>query len=521
MVVTGHPLAAEVGLKVLQEGGNAVDASIATAAAMNVISPGLSGLGGDAFLLIYEAKTKRVSGINGSGRVPRAASVEYYKRLGAKHMPEEGIHSVSVPGVVDAYTQALDLFGTMPLSTLLLPAIDYAEKGVLMKADHRQVLAGEEKLRRYPSSAAIYGGDGTLSQRMGVLVNEDLGRSLRLIAEDGRDAFYKGEIARAIVACSQANGGLFTMADFETHTSDVYEPIRTTYRGYTIYQTTLPSQGHIVLEALNILEGYDVAAMGFGSADHIHHMAEANKLAFADRLAYSGDPDFEPVPLEEIISKAFAQQRREQLNPQQANSQIWAGPIDQKGDTTSFAVVDRDGNAVSFIMSLSSTFGSGLVADGTGILLNDRAGYAQGFMFDEGHPNQLKPGKRPMHTLNTFLVCNGDEFFFCGNTPGGDMQPPLNFQSIVNIIDFNMSPQEAVEAPAWITMPGASPTDVDHPFALWLDRRFEAADEVVKELLTRRGHTLRVGGLFGERKVIMKDPDSEVLLGGSWSARWF
>ena len=519
MVVALWPQAADAGLQVLREGGNAVDAAIATAAVLNVVNVGDCGLGGDAFMLIYDAQSRRVTGINGSGRVPRAASVDFYRKQGETHMPEGGIHSVSVPGAVDAYVKALELFGTMPFSALLGPAIKYAEQGVLMPTDHRQYMIDHEKLRQYPSSAAIFCRGGILSKKVGVLVNKDLGKSLRLIAEGGRDVFYKGEIAQAIVACSEANGGLFTMEDFAAHTSDVYEPISTTYRGYTIHESTLPSQGHIVLEELNILEGYDVSKMGFGSADHVHHMVEAKKLAFSDRLAYSGDPDFEDVPLVEIISKDFARKRRLALDSNRASADVTPGNIHRTGDTTSFSVADKDGNAVSFIMSLSSFYGAGLVADGTGFLLNDRAGHAQGFVFDDGHPNQLKPGKRTMHTLNTFLVCNGDEMYFSGNTPGGDMQPQLNFQTIVNIIDFDMTPQEAVEAPVWTNTPGASPPDVGKSFVLWLDGRFQ---EVAPEL-RKRGHTIEMEDNSGPgRTLIMRDPASGVLFGGShYHARWF
>ena len=410
IIATEFPQASLVGLRVLQEGGNAVDASVATAATLNVVGPGRSGLGGDAFILVYDAKSRKVTGINGSGRAPYAATVDYYKSQGMTHMAEEGIHSVSVPGAVDAYAKVLELFGTMPLEDLLHPAIEFAEEGILMKAEHRQSLLDDEKLKRHPSSAAIFCREGILSKRAGVLVNRDLGKSLRLIAEGGRDAFYKGEIAQAIVACSDANDGLFAMEDFENHASEVYEPIRTDYRGHTVYETTLPSQGHIVLEELNILEGYDVAGMEFGSAGHIHHMVEAKKLAFADRLAYSGDPDFEDVPLEEILSKSFAEQRRKAIDPNRAGTEITPGDVHQHGDTTSFAVADKNGNAVSFIISLSTHFGSGLVADGTGIVLNDRIGHVQGFVFDDGHPNQLKPGKRTMHTLNTYLSRHKQKF---------------------------------------------------------------------------------------------------------------
>ena len=519
VVVTEFPQASLVGLKVLQEGGNAVDASVATAATLNVIGLGRSGLGGDAFILVYDGKSKKVTGINGSGRAPYAASVDYYKKQGRSHMAEDGIHSASVPGAVDAYVEVLERFGTMPLKELLQPAIEFAEEGLLMKAGDRKSLAADGKLRKFPNTAKVFCKDEVLSKRAGVLVNRDLGGSLRLVAEGGREAFYKGEIAQAIVACAEANGGLFTMYDFENHTSDVYEPIQTDYRGYTVYQTTLPSQGHIVLEELNILEGYDVAAMEFGSAAHLHHMVEAKKLAFADRLAYSGDPDFEDVPLGVLLSKSFAEKRREAIHPNQASTVPTAGDIYRNGDTTSFAVADKDGNAVSFIISLSSHFGSGLVVDGTGIVLNDRIGYAQGFEFDDGHPNQLKPGKRTMHTLNTYIVCSSDEVFFIGNTPGGFMQPQLNFQAITNAIDFGMPPAHAVDTPAWISFPGASPSQVGQPFILRLDERF--ADETVKEL-ERWGHVVARGGTGGSRKMIMKDPDSGMLLGASQgSALWY
>ena len=512
VVVTEFPQASLVGLRVLQEGGNAVDASVATAAALNVIGLGRCGLGGDAFILVYEGASKKVTGINGSGRAPYAASVDYYKKRGMTRMAEDGIHSVSVPGAVDAYVEVLERFGTMSLKELLQPAIEFAEEGLLMSAGDRRSLAADGKLGKFPSTAKIFCKDEALSKRAGVLVNTDLGKSLRLVAEGGREAFYKGEIAQAIVACSQANGGLFTMEDFEKHTSDVYEPIQTDYRGYTVYETTLPSQGHIVLEELNIIEGYDLAAMEFGSAAHLHHSVEAKKLAFADRLAYSGDPEFEEVPLEVLLSKTFAEKRREALHPNRANNAPTAGDIYRNGDTTSLAVADEYGNAVSFIISLSSHFGSGLVADGTGIVLNDRIGYAQGFTFDDGHPNQLKPGKRTMHTLNTYIVCRGDEVFFIGNTPGGFMQPQLNFQAITNAIDFGMPPAYAVDAPAWISFPGASPSQVGQPFVLRLDERFD--DKTVQEL-ERWGHVVIRGGIGGSRKMIMKDPDSGMLLGAS------
>ena len=426
-----------------------------------------------------------------------------------------GIHSASVPGAVDAYATVLERFGTMALGDLLKPAVQYAEEGFPLSAQVRRQIAEDEKLKQFPSSAAIYCTDGVLSRRVGVLVNPDLGRSLRLIAEGGRDVFYRGEIARAIVACSDANGGLFTMKELEDHRSRVYEPISTTYRGYTVYETALPSQGHIVLEELNIIEGFDVAGMGFGSADCVHHMVEAKKLAFADRLAYSGDPDFVDVPMDEMLSKSFAKQRREAIDPDRAMELVTPGNMHREGDTTSFVTADGEGNAVSFIISLSAGYGSGLVVDGTGILLNDRPGMPQGFYFDEGHPDRLEPGKRTVHTLNTYLICEGEEFYLVGNTPGGDFQPQWNFQTIADVIDFGMDPQEAADAPRWNSFPGASPAYAGKPFELRLEGRF--SEDTVRELV-QRGHRVTRGPDWGDGgavQMIAVDRDSGVLLGGS------
>jgi gamma-glutamyltranspeptidase/glutathione hydrolase len=512
LVATAHPLASAAGLGVLMRGGNAMDAAVAMAGVLNVTMPASCGIGGDAFILHYDGRTRRVTGINGSGVVPYAATVEYYRAKGWKFLPEEGIHSVSVPGAVDAYGTALEHFGSMPLGELLQPAIRYAEEGFLMSAGARREIARTEKLRRFPSSARIFGADGVASDRVGRLVIRDLGRSQRQIAEGGRDAFYRGEIAAALVRCSEAEGGLFTMQEFADHRSMVYEPISTTYRGYTVHETAPPSQGHIVLEELNLVEGFDLAGMGFGSAECIHHMVGAKKLAFADRLRYSGDPAFVEVPLETMISKPFAAERRCAIDPNRAAERPAAGDIYQPGDTTSFVAVDKDRNAVSFIISLPSGYGSGLVAGGTGILLNNRAGLPQGFTFEDGHPNCLAPGKRTMHTLNTYLITRDGSVFAVGNTPGGDNQPQWNFQAIVDLIDFGMDPQAAAEAPRWSSFPGANPHTCTEPFVLTLDERFP---ESTAAALEAKGHTLRRGPVDGAVQLIQVDPETGALLGGS------
>ncbi|NKB70460.1 MAG: gamma-glutamyltransferase [Candidatus Latescibacteria bacterium] len=512
VVVAELPKAAMEGLGILQEGGNAVDAAVTMATVLNVVGPGYSGLGGDAFILVWDAQTKKVTAINGSGAVPLDASVEYYRKQGLEAMPVDGIHSVSVPGAVDAYCTVLERFGTMPLERLLAPAIAYAEEGYELPLAHARYLMEHEKLNKFPSSAAIFCRDLQVSGHLGRLVNKDLGCTLRRIAEGGRQAFYEGEIAAQIVACSQAEGGLFRMEDFARHQTQVYDPIAVDYRGHTVYQTALPSQGHIVLEMLNILEGYELEAMGFGSLDHVHCMVEAKKRAFTDRLAFSGDPHFVDVPMDKILSKEFAAQRRASIDMGQASAAVTPGNVHHDGDTTSFAVTDGQGNAVSFIISLSSYLGSGLVAQGTGMLLNDRPGREQGFVFDEGHPDRLEGGKRTVHTLNTYMVCKGDEVFFLGNTPGGDMQPQLNTQSIVNAIDFGMAPQWAVEAPVVMSTPGTCPGEVGDPYVLHLDHRF---GEEMKAALEQRGHEVRLARSPGNRKMIMRDPEAGAWMGGS------
>jgi gamma-glutamyltranspeptidase/glutathione hydrolase len=512
MVATAHPLATAAGLEVLQRGGNAIDAAVATAAVLNVVLPASCGLGGDAFILHHDGRTGSVTGINGSGVVPYAATVEYYRSRGFQFLPEEGIHSVSVPGAVDAYATALERFGSMPLGDLLQPAIRYAEEGFPMTAAARRAMARTERLARFPSTARIFCDERQIAGRVGRLANPDLGRSLRQIAEGGRDAFYRGEIAQAIVRCSQSEGGLFTLQEFADHRSTIYDPIRTEYHGFTVYETSPPSQGMILLEELNLAEGFDLAGMGFGSPACIHTMVEAKKLAFADRWHYAGDPQFVDVPLGRLLSKEYAVERRRQIDPDRAMVRAPAGEIHREGDTTSFVVVDRDRNAVSFIISLSSGFGSGLVAEGTGILLNNRAGLPQGFTLEDGHPDCLAPGKRTMHTLNTYLITREGRLFAVGNTPGGDNQVQWNFQVIVNLLDFGMDPQEAVDAPRWSSFPGANPHTVSQPYVLTLDERFppETAAE-----LERRGHTVTRGPVNGAVQLIQVDAETGVLLGGS------
>jgi gamma-glutamyltranspeptidase/glutathione hydrolase len=400
-------------------------------------------------------------------------------------MPLDGLESVSVPGAPDAYWTLHQRFGSLPWRRLCEPAIRYAEEGLAVSPRLNRSIAGSgAKLRKFAPSAAVYFPGGQAPAVGGVFRRPAYGRSLRLYAEGGPEAYYRGPIAHEIVRYAQEQGALFTAEDFAAHRTEVYDPIRTTYRGVEVCETAPPSQGLIVLEWLNLLEGYDLAGMGFGAPEAIHLMVETKKLAFADRLRYAGDPRFVDVPLRQLLSKEFAARRRRGVDPQRATLDVpGAPPEDLHGDTSSFCVADGRGNAVSFIHSLSAGFGSGVVAGETGITLNNRAG--RGFSLDEGHPNVIAGGKRTMHTLNCFLLLREGALYAVGGTPGGDMQPQWNVQLITDLVDFGLDPQQAVEAPRWYAFPGTDPEHVRKPQEVRLESRFP---EATARGLAERGH---------------------------------
>lgn len=537
LVATGQPLATAAGLAVLARGGNAVDAALAVAAVTSVTMPEMCGLGGDAFALVYDARTRTVTAFNGSGPAPMAATVERYRAAGHTEMPFEGWWSVAVPGAVGVYLEMHARFGSRPLEELWAPAIRYAREGFPIDARlAANIAAGADKLARDPAAAAVYLAAGPRPRPGTILRNPDLARSFERVLAGGAETFYKGELARAIGDASRAAGGLLTAEDMAAFEVEVYRPLVTTYRGYRVFETAPPSQGLILLEMLNLLEGFDLAGKSPTDPDVVHLLVEIKKLAFADRNAYLGDPRFVKAPVDRLLSKAYAARRRRDLDLERANNAPAAGEVD--GDTTSFVVVDAEGNAVSFIHSISALWGAGVMARGTGILLNNRAG--RGFVLSEEHPNGLAPGKRTMHTLNTYLVtrapaaadadgtpapaaataasraadartagggpatpsagaragdggADGDglgdgELVLVGNTPGGDGQPQWNLQVLVNVLDFGMDAYRAVAAPRWTSFPGTDPISLKAPLELRLESRFPA--ETAAELL-RRGHVLR------------------------------
>jgi gamma-glutamyltranspeptidase / glutathione hydrolase len=510
MVASSQPLASQVGLEVLKRGGNAVDAAIAMAAMLNVTEPMMTGIGGDAFMLVYWSKTKELKGLNASGRAPAALSLDYFAKKKTTKIPEFGMETITVPGAFDGWVTLLDKYGTMKLADLLSPAIDCAENGFpVMEKTAEDWNAEVTKLKKTQAAAANYLIDGRAPRPGEIFRQPNLARTLRTLAAGGRDAFYKGEIAKAIANYCEQNGGFISLADLAAQKSDWVEPISTNYRGYTVYELPPNGQGLTALLTLNILEGFDLAALSKQPVRYYHTLIEATKLAFADRNRYIADPAFSEVPVVELLSKDYAAKRRALINPNKALDAPPPGQINVGSDTTYLTVVDKDGNAVSFINSLFDAFGSGIVAGDTGIVLQNRG---SSFSLDPTHPNHLEPGKRPFHTLIPAMVFHDNRLFMSFGVMGGGIQPQGHVQVLVNIIDLGMGLQQAIDAPRYRYMTG---------------RDVLLEDEIGPGVITRLlalGH-LRAAppGLLrssmGGGQAIMIDPVNKTLMGASDSRK--
>ena len=514
MVASASAVAAAVGVRILMDGGNAFDAAIATALVEHLMLPASCGLGGDMFAVLYDAKTDTVHGINGSGVGARKADRDYYVSRGHTTMPLSGIHSASVPGAPDAYWTLHQRFGSLPWADVVAPALAMCESGyVLSERLARTISGAKRKLDEYsPNRTTLF--PGGLSPKPGdVLKRPDLARSLRAFSDHGAEPFYRGAIAREIVRSAQSAGGLFVDEDFAEHQTDVYTPIATTYRGLDVFATRPPSQGLLILEQLNLLEGFDLAASGWGTPETIHLMVEAKKLAYADRLRYVGDPRFVKFDYERLLSKSFADRRRRQIDRHRAAEKVdGAVPELVDGDTSYFCVADGQGNAISFIHSLSAGWGSAFSAGETGIVLNNRAG--RGFSLQEGHPNVIEGGKRTMHTLNCYLLKKDGALHGVGGTPGGDQQPQWNVQTITGLVDFGLDPQATVDVPRFYSYPSTDPAGIDNPFEVRLESRF---DPSVVAGLESRGHRVTAQGPWsspGAPQLVLRSKDG-VLMGGS------
>ena len=401
MAVSSQPLATQAGLDVLKRGGNAIDATVAMAAVLNVVEPMSTGVGGDAFILIYLAKSGEIRALNASGRAPYGAALDYFREQKIARIPDRGMLPVTVPGALDGWAVVTERYGTMSLSELLEPAISYAEEGfpVAEKTAHEWAKS-KAKLSAHPNSAANYLIDGRAPSAGEIFRQENLAASLKKIAEKGKEVFYGGELAEEIVGFSQANASLLSLKDFKDHTSTWVEPIQTSYRGYDVYEMPPNTQGMTVLQMLNMLERFDIASLGYDSAAYVHLLIEIKKLAFADRDRYLADPELARVPVDRLISKAYAAERVEEIDPGRAGDYS-PGLGAVSGDTQVFCAVDREGNAVSFINSLFEGFGCGLVGGNTGIMLQNRGKL---FSLDPSHPNCVAPHKRPQHTIMPAMV---------------------------------------------------------------------------------------------------------------------
>jgi gamma-glutamyltranspeptidase / glutathione hydrolase len=518
MVAAAHPLTVATGLAVLQGGGNAVDAAVAAALVAGVVMPEMCGLGGDLFAIVHApGGAGTPAAILGSGIAPRGASIELMRRHGeaeGTRMPYQGPLSPGVPGFVDGAFTLLARWGSRPFAALAEAAIGYADDGFpVMSAEAAYLAQAADLLGRYPSSAAVFLPGGRPPAAGERLRQPDLARTLGKIAAGGSDVFYRGEIAREIGRFFAANGGALAPEDFSDHETVVAPPIATTYRNHTIYQTGLPTQGLIMLEALAILEGIEPAAFGPGEPGGVHLQAEALKLAYADRLGYAGDPAFVDTPLATLLSDRWAAKRRGAIDPARAAEVVPAGPLSE-GETTYLCAVDARGLMISLIISNSALFGSGVVAGETGVLLNNRAG--RGFTLEEGHPNVYAPGKKTMHTLNCYSVADpAGRPILVGGTPGGDGQPQWNLQVLSGLLDAGLDVQAAIETPRWTIWPGTDPSTMPNPFQLRLEERLGEA--AIAEL-ERRGHRVRRQGDWdggGAAQAIVRDPETGVVCGGS------
>jgi gamma-glutamyltranspeptidase/glutathione hydrolase len=514
MVATSHPLAAQIGLDILQRGGNAIDAAIATNAALGLMEPMSCGIGGDLFAIVWDAKAKRLYGLNAAGRSPYKATRQLFADKGLAAIPETGPLSWSVPGCVDGWEQLRSRFGTMTFEQILAPSIRYAEEGFPVTEVIAGYWRGARNLgKKWPDTAATYlmGGE---SPRAGDLFrNPSLAQSYRDIAKHGRDAFYKGDIAAEIIRFSDSVSGLFTQKDFDDHTSTWIEPVSTTYRGYEVWELPPPGQGIAVLQMLNLLEPYDLRAMGPTSADYWHLVLEAKKLAYADRARYYADPDFAKVPVAELISKPYAERRRQLIDSVKALDEVPAGdPKLGKSDTVYLCAVDKDRNCVSLIQSNYYGFGSGIAPKSLGFALQNRGTL---FALDPQHANCLEPHKRPFHTIIPAMVTKDGKPHFVFGVMGGDMQPQGQVQVLCNILDFGMDVQAAGEAPRIEHVGSATPTGRAAAAGGTAIAEHGIPESVVAEL-RRRGHevkhTARNGGGY---QGIWINPKTNILHGGS------
>ena len=507
MVAASNPLAAQAGLNILRQGGNAADAAIAAAAVMNVVAPGSCGMGGDCFALYYDAKTRQVSALNGSGRAPKAQTLEALRARGYDHVPPFSAHAVTVPGAVRGWSDLLQRDGTMTLADVLADAIYYAEEGYAVSPVFGAAWKNSEAFLKRSTNTQEYLPDGRAPQVGQVVQLKELGGTFRAIAEGGAEAFYGGPVAEAIVSTLQALDGVMTLDDLNAHHSTWDEPILTDYRGVTVYECPPNGQGLAALQAMNIAETFALQEMPWDSPERLHLMVESMRLAFADARQYIADMSVSAVPVDGLLNQRYAAARAAMISPESAMEPAFGTPL-PGSDTIYLCVVDGDGNACSFIYSLYIGFGAGIVAKGTGVFLQNRGA---GFSLEPGHANALAGGKRPYHTIIPGMALRDGELWAAFGVMGGYMQPQGHFQVISAMVDDDLNPQEALDRPRWCLESGTSGS------VLGLE---EGIPVKTMARLAQMGHRVRpVSGygrnLFGNGQIIRRDPYTGVLYGGS------
>jgi len=517
MVATSHPLATQIGLDILKKGGSAVDAAIAANAALGLMEPTGSGIGGDLFAIVYEAKTGKLYGLNASGRSPKSLTLDYFKKHELKSIPPLGPLTVSVPGCVDGWFELHNKFGKLGMESILAPAIDYAENGfpVTELVAYYMGLSIARMGPKFPNVLETYTIDGKNAPKKGdIFKNPLLAKTYRTLATEGRDAFYKGPIAQTIADFIKSQDGFLSSDDLASHHSEWVEPVSTNYRGYDVWELPPNGQGIAALQMLNILEGYDFSQIAYGSRTHIHLFAEAKKLAFEDRAKYYADMQFANVPVQKLISKTYADKRRKLIDETKAGNFKAGEPMD--GGTIYLTAADSEGNMVSLIQSNYRGMGSGMVPPGLGFMLQDRG---ELFNLDSTHANAYAPGKRPFHTIIPCFITKGGIPYVSFGVMGGDFQPMGHVQIAMNLIDFGMNLQEAGDAPRISHSGGSDPTGADIPGKgeIQLESGFDY--QVIRELI-KMGH--RVGftvGDYGGYQAIMYDPIRKTYFGASESRK--
>ena len=512
MAATSQPLATEAAIRVLRQGGNAIDAAIAANAVLGVVEPMSCGMGGDLFAIVWDAKTQKLYGLNASGRMPRKATIAEYQARGEREIPDRGPLSWSVPGCVDGWDQLRQRFGSMPWDRILTPAWEHADQGFPVSEIIASSWRGAEpRLAEIPESARCYLPGGHAPRTGDVFRNPGAARTLKAIMSGGRDAFYRGPIAAEIVKHSEQYRGLFALEDFAEHASVWVDPVSTNYRGFDIWELPPNGQGIAVLQILNLLEPYDLKAMGHNSASALHLMIEAKKLAFEDRAKYYADPDFVKVPVRELISKAYAEERGKSISRERALDRLAPGTPSQ-GDTIYMTVVDKDRNCVSLIQSIYRGFGSFHVPGDLGFALQNRG---SSMSLDSNRANALAPGKRPFHTIIPGFATKGGRPWLSFGVMGGDMQPQGHAQAVCNMIDFGMDPQEAGEAARFChsgsSTPKGAAAEAGGSVALE-----SGVSEKTRQRLQVLGHVLKdEEDVFGGYQAIQIDWERGVLIGGS------